>query len=309
MSITQEHHTATLEALLDAALTGTAPWQQEWTATDLAAITPHNATTGRAYTGSNLLWLWLTQLALGTTDPRWATYKQAEAAGWQVRKGSKATRLIKVGTGRSTTETDTNGEPRQYTYLKTFNVFHASDIDGIPELEPAATPSKPEPINIPDALATLIATGHADVNWRTLPQGIPPHYTPAADRIVLPNLDQYPNQTALTATALHELAHWTGHSTRENRGIDTTFGSASYAAEELVADVAAFLTATELGLGTNPQNTGAYLRSWSKGERQQLEHAIPNAIAAAAKLTGLARGNYPNSWNQNTPAAPALAAA
>jgi putative DNA primase/helicase len=54
---------------------GTAPWQKPWTKGQ--AFGPYNPTTGNRYRGINVLAL------LGTdyTDPRWMTYKQAQAQG------------------------------------------------------------------------------------------------------------------------------------------------------------------------------------------------------------------------------------
>jgi hypothetical protein len=56
---------------------GTAPWQKPWV--EGQAFGPYNPTTGNRYRGINVLAL------LGTdyTDPRWMTYKQAQAQGWQ----------------------------------------------------------------------------------------------------------------------------------------------------------------------------------------------------------------------------------
>jgi antirestriction protein ArdC len=40
------------------------------------------------------------------------------------------------------------------------------------------------------------------------------------------------------ATALHVLAHWTGHPTRLNLDLQNRYGSAAYAMEELHAELA-----------------------------------------------------------------------
>ena len=62
---------------------GTAPWQRPWQPGTMQL--PHNPTTGKRYNGVNLLHL-ATQ---GFSDPRWLTYKQASAQGWQVQRGEK----------------------------------------------------------------------------------------------------------------------------------------------------------------------------------------------------------------------------
>lgn len=53
-----------------------------------------NATTGKAYTNSNNDALCI--LASKHTCNEWATYKQWQGAGYQVKKGSKGVRLLKV---------------------------------------------------------------------------------------------------------------------------------------------------------------------------------------------------------------------
>ena len=52
---------------------------------------PRNAATGHRYRGINVLTLGMSGLAFSSGDPRWATYKQAEDRGWQVRKGERGT--------------------------------------------------------------------------------------------------------------------------------------------------------------------------------------------------------------------------
>ena len=47
---------------------------------------PRNAATGHRYRGINVLTLGMSALAFSSGDPRWATYKQAEDRGWQVRQ-------------------------------------------------------------------------------------------------------------------------------------------------------------------------------------------------------------------------------
>ena len=54
---------------------GTAPWQKPWEPG--ARFAPYNPTTDKDYRGLNSMWL----MMQGHDDPRWLTYRQAEAAG------------------------------------------------------------------------------------------------------------------------------------------------------------------------------------------------------------------------------------
>lgn len=75
---------------------GVAPWRKPWRAaagSGLAGL-PLNATTGRHYSGVNVLLLWMSAEEQGFRNNRWMTYRQAQQAGGQVRKGEKATLAV-----------------------------------------------------------------------------------------------------------------------------------------------------------------------------------------------------------------------
>jgi antirestriction protein ArdC len=55
---------------------------------------PVNAGTGKAYRGSNILSLWIAAQAAGYSSGRWASYRQWQALGAQVRKGEQATTIV-----------------------------------------------------------------------------------------------------------------------------------------------------------------------------------------------------------------------
>ena len=78
-------HLVVAEKLIDQLERGTAPWQKPWAAGE--SYLPHNPTTGKTYKGINSLQL----LSEEHADPRWLTYKQAQAEGAQVRRGEKGT--------------------------------------------------------------------------------------------------------------------------------------------------------------------------------------------------------------------------
>ena len=65
---------------------GVVPWSCPWDRRTNHSLLPSNATTGRPYNGINVLLLWVTAHLRGYPDSRWLTFKQAQAAGGQVRK-------------------------------------------------------------------------------------------------------------------------------------------------------------------------------------------------------------------------------
>ena len=80
-------HEVVAEKLIEQLKAGTAPWQKPWQPGEPNSLMPMNPTTGKRYKGINAIHL----MAQGRDDSRWMTYKQAAAAGAQVRKGEKGT--------------------------------------------------------------------------------------------------------------------------------------------------------------------------------------------------------------------------
>lgn len=113
---------ATLEA-------GVKPWSCPWQRVDGMYDLPSNYATGAAYSGMNIMLLWCSASKQGFSDSRWMTYKQAQAAGGQVRKGEHGTIAIFYTTLEK--ENDA-GEVEHIPMLKTFTVFNVQQIDGLP---------------------------------------------------------------------------------------------------------------------------------------------------------------------------------
>ena len=80
-------HETVAENLIAQLKAGTAPWQRPWAAGEPGGMLPVNPTTRKRYKGINAIHL----MSQGRSDPRWMTYRQAGAAGAQVRKGEKGT--------------------------------------------------------------------------------------------------------------------------------------------------------------------------------------------------------------------------
>lgn len=88
--------TAKIIAQLEA---GRFPWVQPWGkpqggGAGLAPGLPHNALTGRAYSGVNVLLLWGSVIEFAYPSQGWLTFKQALEAGGNVRKGEKGVSVV-----------------------------------------------------------------------------------------------------------------------------------------------------------------------------------------------------------------------
>lgn len=82
-------HEQFAEKIIEMLEAGTAPWQRPWTPAENLA--PRNPVSGVVYKGVNRL-----NLALaGYDDPCWMTLRQADDAGYRIKKGSHATTLLR----------------------------------------------------------------------------------------------------------------------------------------------------------------------------------------------------------------------
>ena len=96
-------------------------------------------------------------------------------------------------------------------------------------------------------------------------------------------------------TALHELAHWTGHPTRLNRATlneSYRFGDINYAKEELRPELASVFLAAERGIPHDPAQHAAYVGSWVKAlkeDKNEIFRAAHDASAATDFLLSLER--------------------
>ena len=261
--------TAAIVAQLEA---GVRPWSKPWTS---VGGNRHLRSNGEGYKGINTLILALS----GRPGGYWFTYKQAEALGAQVRKGEKSTAVcffkpLKVEDKQDASKTKT------IPLLRSYNVFHQDQIDGLPAkyFQAAAIPSSV--VRDAGVDAAIAATG-AQINHG----GNSAHYVPSQDYIQLPNIDTFATVEGYYGTALHELTHWTGHESRLDRSLKTTFGTKDYAREELVAELGAAFLCAELGVESNPRaDHASYLQSWIDVLREDSK-AIFAASAAAQKAT------------------------
>ena len=85
---------------------------------------PYNAITGNSYSENNTLLL----IQAGFDAPEFATYKQWQSVGRQVRGGVKGTRLVRVVTINKDTK-------RERQTVRNFSVFNISLTDAVEGFE------------------------------------------------------------------------------------------------------------------------------------------------------------------------------
>jgi antirestriction protein ArdC len=259
---------------------GRFPWVQPWASSGGTSLgLPQNASTGRAYSGINILLLWFAAIEQGRPSQRWLTFKQALAMGGAVRGGEKGTMVVYADTFIPKAEQEkaaASGEDaRRVGFLKRFTVFHVDQCDGLP-----ANPDAPLPSGGTDVLPhveAVIAATKADFRIG----GGMAFYSPSHDFIQVPPQEAYFDPINWYRTKLHELGHWTGHTSRLDRNFSGNRGGEAYAREELVAELSSAFLCAELGVVPTVRHAD-YLGAWL-GVLKRDNHAIFQAASLASK--------------------------
>ena len=262
---------------------GTKPWVQPWRGVPVSR--PLRAC-GTPYRGMNVFWLWMVAESCGYASPYWMTYAQAVKLGGQVCKGSKSSQAIFYKSYVKEVEAPAGGAAEEETrrILKAYAVFNADQIDGLPEhYHPVAVQELDEPAGREANLDAFFAAMPAKLRHH----GQQAYYEPKADRITMPPASLFTGFDHYYATLAHELSHWTGHVSRLDRNLKNRFGSAAYAAEELVAELSSAIIGAELGLPVSHLDSHAsYIGHWSKLLRSD-DRAILTAAARAEEASAL----------------------
>ena len=270
-SKTDVYQTVT-NSIIEALERGVKPWVCPWKCKGAVSGIPSNFSTGKAYTGMNIMLLWCSAAKHGFQDPRWLTYHQATEQGAQVRKGETGT----TGIFYKTLEKENDaGELERIPMLKTFTVFNIEQTDGLNLDEDIG----PQPVTefdpLPDVEALFQRTG-ANINER----GQQAFYQPSTDEIWLPERHLFADAANFYATGLHELVHWTGAKSRLDRGKGGKFGSESYAFEELIAELGCAFLMADLGVSGEVQHE-SYIASWLKTLKDDKRYIFQAASAAS----------------------------
>ena len=294
--VPRDHYQEVTDRIIAALEAGTPPWRKPWDPDKARGpAMPRNATTGQRYRGINVLTLGMSTLAFSSGDPRWATYKQSEERGWQVRKGERGT----TGFFFKRLEVHDDGKPdsdedavRRIPLLRAFSLFHASQIDGIPDFIPPTI--EEAPWRAPEAAETILANSGAVVRFG----GELAFYSPATDHIQLPPHGAFATASGFCGTLIHEMSHWTGAEARLNRDLRNRFGSHDYAREELRAEIGQMMVCAELGIADcDFSNNAAYVASWLEKLRSDRKE-IFRAAADAQRIADYLLAYHPDYANR-----------
>lgn len=268
--------------IIEAVEAGVRGCRMPWHVTAESSLMPLNAASKRFYRGINVLVLWASAAVKSYPSNVWATYKQWQELGAQVREKEKSTTVVlwKFPEREQLDEEqdeETGRKQGRGILARGYSVFNAAQVDGYqpPAIEP-----------LDDALRNaaadrFFATLHAEIQFG----GAAAYYDPVGDFIQMPEYRLFRDVSGFYGTLAHEMTHWSGAPQRLNRDLTPRFGSAGYAVEELVAELgAAFLCAT-LGMSSEPRpDHASYIQSWLGALRNDKRAIFTAASKAQAAV-------------------------
>ena len=253
----------------------TGKWVAPW---NRGMVLPKNAKTGQFYRGVNVLLLWNSG---DYTSNVWATWKQWESMGHTPENAKGQGRMIVFWKILEKKEKQADGSDKvvkKTPYLQYSRVFNADLVPTYQEPEC----SKLDESERFDAAENLMKATGANISNDG---GHRAYYSPVTDSIHLPKFEHFNDASGYYSTAMHELAHWTGHTSRLNREFGKRFGDQAYAFEELIAELSAAFTCAHLGITAETrQDHAEYVADWLKALKGD-RNAIITASSQAAKAS------------------------
>jgi antirestriction protein ArdC len=268
---------------------GCVPWVRPWAAAKVPLAMPQNAATRRRYGGINILILLGAAVERGFSGQSWLTFRQALSLGGCVRKGERGTTVVfadRFVPAEEMKRASTAGdEARAIPFLKRFTVFNIEQCDGLSADAASIAPSSH--IVEPQVEALIRAIR---IDFRI--GGDRAFYCPRNDYVQVPAPAAYFEPINWHRTALHELAHASGHSSRLNRDLSGGYGTKEYAFEEIIAEMSSSFCCASLGIVPTVRHAD-YIDSWLKVLRED-NRAIVRAASQASKVADYLLGFLPD---------------
>ena len=284
------------DAVIEAMRKNGLQWSKPWIASVTKAGDPMSIH-GNAYQGINKLVLGILQSSGGYESNTWITAAQIKKLGGRICKGETGAPvfLYKVANKKFTNDA---GEEESFAYkmVKHFYVWNVEQTtldlsDGLTDDErDAIKEDMQQSWNDHETAEILLQSIPAKIEHR---DGNEAFYSPVEDAITMPMREQFKGAREYYGTMFHELIHWTGHRTRLDRLKLTTFGTDTYAQEELVAELGAAMICVDCRIDherdeAHNMQHAAYLKSWMR----MLKDKPTILLSAAAKAQAAANHLY-----------------
>ena len=294
-------------------------WKKPWF-TEGALQWPKNLN-GREYNGMNAFLLLLHCEKEGYRIPRFCTFDRIQQFNRTGSKDKEAKPRVSVLKGEHsfpvmlTTFTVVDKETKErikwedykllsqeqrekynvYPKLQTYYVFNVAQTN-LKEVRPELWEKLEQEYSMPkvDRSGAFEPVDRmiADNRWICpikLMYGDSAYYSISKNEIVVPEKGQFKDGESFYSNLYHEMGHSTGAENQLDRLKPTTFGSAEYAREELVAELTAALTAQRYGMSKHlKDDTAAYLKAWLdslKESPQFIKTVLLDVKKASSMLT------------------------
>lgn len=256
MKTSELYRTVTAQVIKDLE-EGTPPWTKPWKDGKMRGVgmMPSNLITGRLYSGGNVLLLWMSAQMKGYENLQFCTYNQVNGIGAKVKKGERATHII--FTKHVTRKDEDTEEERPGTVVKSYPVFHLSQLQDVPDRYTHPQEGYAEPVFERETAVQFVrGTG-----IRIEKGANKAAYYPVRDEIVMPHLSVFESEDAYWGVLNHELTHATGHENRLKRVFGKRFADSAYSFEELVAELGSAFLCARLGIPPSFRSS-SYIQNW-----------------------------------------------
>jgi antirestriction protein ArdC len=245
------------QLIVEAIESGKATYQMPWHAATPEGLLPVNVHSKASYSGINLVALWASAQKNHFETGMWGTYRQWAELGGQVRRGEQGSPVVfwKISEKELQEPKEREAKTQRVFIAKGYTVFNVSQVTGFtPEPTPKLSPDE----RVAGAEEFFFGLG-ADIRHG---YGVAA-YVPDKDCILMPNYERFRSVEAYYGVIGHELAHWSGAKPRLGRDLSGRFGSASYAMEELVAELSSAFLLAKLEISSEPRTDHAgYVENW-----------------------------------------------
>ena len=263
---------------------GVTPWVKPWTGQKVEwAI---NAETGKQYQGSNAGLLYVAQLC-GHGSNKYATYKQWQALGRQVKKGETSTPIVYYAQVKGKTDADTGDTKKGFSFIKYYSVFNESQLADYEQLTTKTIDFIPI-----DQAKKIVIDSPSFPFCKIVHDKQSAFYNPLLDYINMPKPETFNSAQNYYATLFHEMGHSTGHETRLNRDLSNQFGDHKYSKEELVAELVSAFLCNESGIESTIEQSASYCASWLKkftDQPKEMLTAFSQAVKACDYILNVKR--------------------
>ena len=245
------------EKLLLKLESGVIPWRRSW-----KIGLPANYFTHKPYSGVNYLSLCMDEFP----SPFYLTYKMCNDLGERIKEGARGNLIIYWNVKEYPIDDERSKRVPLIRYSYVFNIAQTT----------IATAN--EPVKIVECEELISRISPAPIiknNFRKC------FYNVLDDYVSLPAINDFESKEEYYSSLFHELAHWTGHSSRLNRISVIEHKSDEYSFEETVAEISSSYLCGMCGIEPKIiDNQASYISHYLKAIKEDKDILIRAAAAA-----------------------------